>query len=104
MDHTPSPKGQRISVKKVSATKWDAEGNFTFTCKIKDPPPLSASKKCYLLAFRQGETDIVMNIDGVDRKIRMTLILYAKVPAKERLGILQQQAQDAEASGVPKLF
>lgn len=102
--HTPSPKGKPIKVNKISIAKWAADKEFTLKVKVNDPPKLSASGKCYMYVMKQGESDIVVNVGGKDRKLRMTLILYVKVPASERRLSLQEEARLAEASGAPKLF
>lgn len=102
--HTPQPKGKRISVARVSLARPDAEGYMTIKVKVNDPPKLSASKKCYLYAFKQGESDIVVNCGDKDRKLRLTLILYAKVPAIERRAALELEARNSEFAGTPKLF
>lgn len=103
--HNPAPKGGgRIKVNKIALAKADKDGYMTIRVKINDPPKLSASKKCYLYFFKQGESDIVVDCGGKERKMRMTLILYAKVPASERRATLEQEALAAEARGEPKLY
>lgn len=103
--HTPAKKGEgRVKVNKISLANWDADGYMTFRFKVDKTPRLSASKKCFLYFFKQGESDIVVNCGGKDRKLRMTLIVYAKVPATERRATLEQEALAAEARGEPKLY
>lgn len=103
--HTPAPKGKPLPrVNRISLKKWGADKKFTLEVVVQDPPKMSASKKCYLYCMKQGESDIVLNIDGVDRKLRMTLILYAKIPATERRATLQEEARLAEQRGEPKLY
>lgn len=72
--------------------------------KVDKVPKLSESKKCYMFAFQQGETPIEVEIGGVMRKVRMTFMLYVKVPATERRHTLEEEAKKSEAFGEPKLY
>lgn len=103
--HSPRKKGEgRIKVNKISLAKWDSDGFMDIRVKVNTEPKMSASKKCYLYFFKQGESDIVVNVGGKDRKLRMTLILYAKIPATERRATLEQEALAAEERGDVKLY
>ena len=104
MSHTPLQKGQRPRIKKIDVLPWDTDGNFTVNVKVDKVPKLSESKKCYMFAFQQGETPIEVEIGGVPRKVRMTFMLYVKIPATERRKCLEEEAKQAEALGEPRLY
>jgi len=105
MPHTPTPKGTKVpKLKRLPITGWDEQGNFTITIQVNKTPRLSPSKKCYMFAFEHGELDTEVEIDGVRRKVRMTFMLYAKVPATERRANLERQAKLLEEQGDPQLF
>lgn len=105
MPHAPHPKGARLPrIKRLPITGWDEQGNFTVTFQVNPKPGLSPSKKCYMFAFENCEIDKLVNIGGVERKVRMTFMLYAKVPASERHAALEQEAKRLEAEGTPRLY
>lgn len=105
MTHAPAPKGSRLQpIRKIQVAPWDEEGNFVISVKVNKTPKISASRKCYLFAMEQGETDITVNIDGKDRKVRMTFMLYVKIPANERRASFQEDARRSELAGEPKLY
>lgn len=101
----PIVKGKKVArMKRISIPKWDNDGFITLRLKVNTAPKISASGKCYLLNITQGESDVIMNLGGVDRNVRMSLILYCKIPATERRASLEQEALEAEQRGEPKLF
>jgi len=105
MEHVPLKSGEKVRpIKKIKVDRWDDDGNFTVTVKINKEPKLSASRKCYIYSFEQGETDIVVDLGGKPRKVRMTFILYVKIPATERRQTLAQEAQFEAAKGNPQLW
>lgn len=102
---TPLKLGQKMpKLKRISVDRWDDEGNFTVSVKVNKEPKLSASRKCYVYSFEQGETDILVNIGGVDRKVRMTFMLYVKVPSSERRQVLAKEAEFVTQRGDPQLW
>lgn len=101
---TPKIPRSRRPIQKVRVDKWTEDGDFKMTAKVLTVPRLSGSGKCYIYSFEHGETDISVNIDGIDRKVRMTFMLYVKVPASERRRTLEEEAKRAEAAGEPKLY
>lgn len=105
MPHTPAPKGRKLApIRKIKVTPWDDEGNFILSVKVDKTPRLSLSRKCYLFSFEHGETDIEVLVDGIPRKVRLTFMLYAKIPSAERRRSLEQDALRAEQLGHPKLY
>lgn len=102
---TPHPKGKRPpAIKRLPITGWDSDGNFTITIKVNKEPKASASRKCYMFAFEHGEIDKVVSIGGKDRKVRMTFMLYVKVPSTERRATLLEESKQAALSGHPELY
>lgn len=102
---TAHKKGSRIpSIRKVEVDRWTDDGVFKMTARVAKVPKLSASKKCYIYSFEHGETPITVNLDGVDRNVRLSFLLYVKVPAPERRKSFEQEAKLAEARGEPKLW
>lgn len=105
MPHTPAPKGRRLPpIRKINIDRWDSDGNFTVTVKVAKEPKLSGSRKCYLYCFEHGETNIPVVIDGTERKVRMTFMLYVKIPANERKRTYAQEAKRLDDVGDPKLY
>lgn len=103
--HTPQTKGKPLRrIDQIKLTKWGVDRELTFKVKVSDPPRLSASGKAYIYAFKQGESDIVVNLAGVDRKVRLTCIIYVKVPSSERRATFKAEAERFEAEGHPKLY
>lgn len=105
MDHKPLKAGEKVRpLKKINVDRWDDQGNFTVTLKVNKEPKLSASRKCYIYCFEQGETDIVVDLGGKPRKVRMTFILYVKIPAVERRQTLAKEAEFQATQGNPQLW
>lgn len=92
------------SIKKIKVDRWDEDGNFTVTVKINKEPKLSASRKCYLYSFEQGETDITVDVGGKLRKVRLTFMLYVKIPATERHQAFAKEAEYHTALGNPQMW
>lgn len=102
---TPTPRPGRVKpIRKIRVDKWSDEGTFKMTAQVRKVPTRSASGKCYMYAFEHGETDIRVNVDGVERPVRLTFMLYVKIPAAERRASLAEDARRAELAGEPKLF
>lgn len=57
-----------------------------------------------MFAFEHGEIDKVVSIGGKDRKVRMTFMLYVKVPSTERRATLLEESKQLEAAGAPQLY
>lgn len=105
MPHKPQPKGKRLApIKRLPITGWDDDGNFTITVKVSKEPKISASRKCFMYAFEHGEIDKLVNIGGKDRKVRMTFMLYVKIPSIERRATLLEEAKRLESEGHPQLY
>lgn len=101
----PAPKGRKLApIKNIKVDRWDEDGNFTVTVKVSKTPVLSASRKCYMYAFEHGETEIAVPIGGVDRKVRLTFMLYVKIPATERRQVLAAEAREMTQRGDPQLY
>ncbi len=103
MAEVPPRLKRPTTLKKIQVDKWSEEGDFKMSAKVLKTPRLSGSRKCYIYAFEHGETDIAVEIDGTPRKVRLTFMLYVKIPASERRKALKEEALRAELAGEPQL-